>query len=86
MTPEGQESRVYLKARRSSARPSISLSLKGHRRSPPVLNGHADVTVGTFRRRTAFMGTNLRQFQQMLKTADAHMDTVIQQMPLSKFE
>ncbi|XP_046413493.1 adenylate cyclase type 2 isoform X2 [Neodiprion virginianus] len=86
LTPDGTESRVYLKARRSSARPSISFSAKNKTRSQPVANGHADVTVGTFRRRTAFMGTNLRQYQQMLKTADAHMETAIQQMPLSKFE
>ncbi|XP_012259687.2 adenylate cyclase type 2-like isoform X2 [Athalia rosae] len=80
------QSKVYLQARRSSARPSLSIS-KGHRRNTPSgSNGHADVTVGTFRRRTAFMDTNLRQYQQMLKTADAHMKTAIQQMPLSKFK
>jgi len=49
-------------------------------------NNQADVFASTYRRRTHFMDSCLRDYHLMLKAADAEMENAINQMPLSKWE
>ncbi|XP_020296532.1 adenylate cyclase type 2-like isoform X2 [Pseudomyrmex gracilis] len=49
-------------------------------------NNHVDVFTNTYRRRTHFMDSCLRDYHLMLKEADAEMENAINQMPLSKWE
>lgn len=50
------------------------------------LNNQADVFASTYRRRTHFMDSCLRDYHLMLKAADAEMENAINQMPLNKWE
>ncbi|KAG7189766.1 hypothetical protein KM043_017430 [Ampulex compressa] len=65
---------------------SISGASKNSRRLTSTLNNHADVFAGTYRRRTHFMDSCLRDYHLMIKAADAEMENAIKQMPLSKWE
>ncbi|XP_043498568.1 adenylate cyclase type 2-like isoform X2 [Polistes fuscatus] len=66
-------------------RPSVSSSARRRLTSPS--NDHAaDVFAGSYRRRTHFMDSCLRDYHLMLKAADAEMEDAIKQMPLSKWE
>ncbi|XP_018372265.1 PREDICTED: adenylate cyclase type 4-like isoform X5 [Trachymyrmex cornetzi] len=51
-----------------------------------MVNNQADVFASTYRRRTHFMDSCLRDYHLMLKAADAEMENAINQMPLSKWE
>lgn len=51
-----------------------------------LTNNQADVFASTYRRRTHFMDSCLRDYHLMLKAADAEMENAINQMPLSKWE
>lgn len=55
-------------------------------RSRLMVNNQADVFASTYRRRTHFMDSCLRDYHLMLKAADAEMENAINQMPLSKWE
>ncbi|XP_044014942.1 adenylate cyclase type 2-like isoform X3 [Aphidius gifuensis] len=71
-----------------SVRPSTSVgpTHRNTRRLTSTLTNHADVYAGTFRRRTHFMDSCLKDYHLMLKAADAEMEKAIKQMPLSKWE
>ncbi|XP_043285821.1 adenylate cyclase type 2-like isoform X2 [Venturia canescens] len=72
-----------------SVRPSTSVgasSRSARRATTNMSNNHADVFAGTFRRRTHFMDSCLKDYHLMLKAADAEMENAIKQMPLSKWE
>ncbi|XP_034941992.1 adenylate cyclase type 2-like isoform X2 [Chelonus insularis] len=70
-----------------SGRPSTNVrSSRNSRRLTSTMNNHADVFAGTFRRRTHFMDSCLKDYHLMLKAADAEMEKAIKQMPLSKWE
>ncbi|XP_066592122.1 adenylyl cyclase X E-like isoform X2 [Prorops nasuta] len=66
--------------------PSVISSSRNSRRLTSTVNNHADVFAGTYRRRTHFMDSCLRDYHLMLKAADAEMENAIKQMPLSKWE
>ncbi|KAI4481379.1 hypothetical protein M0804_009499 [Polistes exclamans] len=66
------------------ARPSVSSSARRRLTSPS--SDHADVFAGSYRRRTHFMDSCLRDYHLMLKAADAEMEDAIKQMPLSKWD
>ncbi|XP_035736454.1 adenylate cyclase type 2-like isoform X3 [Vespa mandarinia] len=68
----------------TSARPSVSSSARRRLTSPT--SDHADVFAGSYRRRTHFMDSCLRDYHLMLKAADAEMENAIKQMPLSKWQ
>ncbi|EZA60062.1 Adenylate cyclase type, partial [Ooceraea biroi] len=51
-----------------------------------TVNTQADFFASTYRRRTHFMDSCLRDYHLMLKAADAEMENAINQMPLSKWE
>ncbi|XP_070150500.1 adenylyl cyclase X E [Polyergus mexicanus] len=51
-----------------------------------LTNNQADVFATTYRRRTHFMDSCLRDYHLMLKAADAEMENAINQMPLNKWE
>nr|XP_050867193.1 adenylate cyclase type 2-like isoform X2 [Vespula vulgaris] len=68
----------------NTARPSVSSSARRRLTSPS--SDHADVFAGSYRRRTHFMDSCLRDYHLMLKAADAEMEDAIKQMPLSKWE
>ncbi|XP_012228247.1 adenylyl cyclase X E-like isoform X2 [Linepithema humile] len=55
-------------------------------RTKLTVNSQADVFATTYRRRTHFMDSCLRDYHLMLKAADAEMENAINQMPLSKWE
>ncbi|XP_032663466.1 adenylate cyclase type 2-like isoform X2 [Odontomachus brunneus] len=66
---------------------NVSTSSRTSRRlTSTSLNNQADVFAGTYRRRTHFMDSCLRDYHLMLKAADAEMENAINQMPLSKWE
>ncbi|XP_015124088.1 adenylyl cyclase X E isoform X2 [Diachasma alloeum] len=70
-----------------SVRPSTSVgAARNTKRLTQTMNNHADVFAGTFRRRTHFMDSCLKDYHLMLKAADAEMEDAIKQMPLSKWE
>ncbi|XP_011646135.1 adenylate cyclase type 2-like isoform X2 [Pogonomyrmex barbatus] len=55
-------------------------------RTKLMMNNQADVFASTYRRRTHFMDSCLRDYHLMLKAADAEMENAINQMPLNKWE
>ncbi|KAL0099732.1 hypothetical protein PUN28_019858 [Cardiocondyla obscurior] len=55
-------------------------------RTKMMANNQPDVFASTYRRRTHFMDSCLRDYHLMLKAADAEMENAINQMPLSKWE
>nr|XP_034176067.1 adenylate cyclase type 2 isoform X2 [Osmia lignaria] len=59
---------------------------RNSRRLTTTINNHVDVFAGTYRRRTHFMDSCLRDYHLMLKAADAEMENAIKQMPLTKWE
>ncbi|CAK9829019.1 Adenylyl cyclase X E [Anthophora retusa] len=65
---------------------STNSGSRNSRRLTATINNHVDVFAGTYRRRTHFMDSCLRDYHLMLKTADAEMEKAIQQMPLTKWE
>lgn len=65
---------------------NISTNSRTSKRLTYTLNNHADVFAGSYRRRTHFMDSCLRDYHLMLKAADAEMENAIKQMPLSKWE
>lgn len=69
-------------------RPSTTVGAisRSTRRLTSTINNHVDVFAGTFRRRTHFMDSCLKDYHLMLKAADAEMEKAIKQMPLSKWE
>ncbi|XP_024936436.1 adenylate cyclase type 2 isoform X2 [Cephus cinctus] len=69
-----------------SSTTSTGVSSKSNRRLTSSVGNHADVYAGTYRRRTHFMDSCLRDYHLMLKAADAEMENAIKQMPLSKWE
>ncbi|XP_074115513.1 adenylyl cyclase X D isoform X2 [Cotesia typhae] len=70
-----------------SGRPSTNVGAsRSSRRLTSTMNNHADVFAGTFRRRTHFMDSCLKDYHLMLKAADAEMENAIKQMPLNKWE
>nr|XP_012138136.1 PREDICTED: adenylate cyclase type 2-like isoform X2 [Megachile rotundata] len=70
----------------SNVRTSNSSSSRNSRRLTPTINNHVDVFAGTYRRRTHFMDSCLRDYHLMLRAADAEMENAIKQMPLTKWE
>lgn len=71
-----------------NVRPSANMNsgARNSRRLTATINNHADVFASTYRRRTHFMDSCLRDYHLMLKAADAEMEDAIKQMPLSKWE
>ncbi|XP_033224247.1 adenylate cyclase type 2 [Belonocnema kinseyi] len=71
-----------------NVRPSTTVgpSSRSTRRLTSTMNNHADVYASSFRRRTHFMDSCLKDYHLMLKAADAEMENAIKQMPLSKWE
>ncbi|XP_057341311.1 adenylate cyclase type 2-like isoform X2 [Microplitis mediator] len=59
---------------------------RSSRKLTSTMNNHADVFAGTFRRRTHFMDSCLKDYHLMLKAADAEMENAIKQMPLNKWD
>ncbi|XP_011860163.1 PREDICTED: adenylate cyclase type 2-like isoform X3 [Vollenhovia emeryi] len=70
----------YIKFNNGRASTIVSTSSKTR------VNSQADVFATTYRRRTHFMDSCLRDYHLMLKAADAEMENAINQMPLSKWE
>ncbi|XP_012279415.1 adenylate cyclase type 2 isoform X2 [Orussus abietinus] len=84
-TPSTPPSSSKLYVRWYTSRASSSgVTGRNTRRLTSTVN--ADVYASTFRRRTHFMDSCLRDYHLMLKAADAEMETAINQMPLSKWE
>ncbi|XP_051172100.1 adenylate cyclase type 2-like isoform X3 [Leptopilina boulardi] len=71
-----------------NVRPSTTIgpSARSTRRLTSTMNNHADVFASSYRRRTHFMDSCLKDYHLMLKAADAEMENAIKQMPLSKWE
>lgn len=65
---------------------SVNANSRNSRRLTTTINNHADVFACTYRRRTHFMDSCLRDYHLMLKAADAEMENAIKQMPLTKWE
>ncbi|KOC63427.1 Adenylate cyclase type 2 [Habropoda laboriosa] len=65
---------------------SVNSGSRNSRRLTATINNHVDVFASTYRRRTHFMDSCLRDYHLMLKTADAEMEEAIRQMPLTKWE
>ncbi|XP_014467861.1 PREDICTED: adenylate cyclase type 2-like isoform X2 [Dinoponera quadriceps] len=84
-SPPPQANKHYVKFYTRS-NTSISTSSRTSRRLTSTLNNQADVCASTYRRRTHFMDSCLRDYHLMLKAADAEMENAINQMPLSKWE
>ena len=66
--------------------PSVNSGSRNSRRLTATINNHVDVLASTYRRRTHFMDSCLRDYHLMLKAADAEMENAIKQMPLTKWE
>ncbi|XP_076248557.1 adenylyl cyclase X D [Calliopsis andreniformis] len=65
---------------------SVNSGSRNSRRLTATINNHVDVLASTYRRRTHFMDSCLRDYHLMLKAADAEMENAIKQMPLTKWE
>ncbi|KZC04796.1 Adenylate cyclase type 2, partial [Dufourea novaeangliae] len=65
---------------------SVNSGSRNSRRLTTTINNHVDVLAGTYRRRTHFMDSCLKDYHLMLKAADAEMEDAIKQMPLTKWE
>nr|XP_033340223.1 adenylyl cyclase X E-like isoform X1 [Megalopta genalis] len=65
---------------------SVTAATKNSRRLTATMTNHVDVLASTYRRRTHFMDSCLKDYHLMLKAADAEMETAIKQMPLTKWE
>ncbi|XP_011152703.1 adenylate cyclase type 2 isoform X2 [Harpegnathos saltator] len=76
----------YVKFYNTRSNTNISTNSRTSRRLTSTLNNQADVFATTYRRRTHFMDSCLRDYHLMLKAADAEMENAINQMPLSKWE
>lgn len=76
----------YVRFYNTRSNTSISTSSRTSRRLTSTLSNQVDVFAGTYRRRTHFMDSCLRDYHLMLKAADAEMENAINQMPLSKWE
>ncbi|KAK0177619.1 hypothetical protein PV328_001654 [Microctonus aethiopoides] len=84
--PLPQTNKHYVRWYSGRTSTNIGMASRNTRRLTTTMNNHADVFAGTFRRRTHFMDSCLRDYHLMLKAADAEMEKAIKQMPLSKWE